>query len=285
MLTEIDSNGPRRDPFPLTVKEVCNHFEQRELNKDNIWRSYSTKKSYKAYLNRWIIPHWRTIRLSEVRTIQVESWLRGLPLAKSSCAKIRNLFSVLFNHACRHELFDRNPIRLVRQGAKRRTAPSVLTPAEIKSLLTGLGLRERVLVLLAASTGLRQSELFGVKWSDIDFAQHTMNVVRSIVYGVEGPCKTESSQKPVPVHPTVLEELGKWRELCRYNKSGDWVFASRRHRGRKPIWGQAILRKYIRPAAQKVGIRKQFGWHTFRHYADLLTMPGERRTERRSAYN
>ena len=39
LLTEIDSNGPRRDPFPLTVKEVCNHFEQRELNKDNIWRS------------------------------------------------------------------------------------------------------------------------------------------------------------------------------------------------------------------------------------------------------
>ena len=151
----------------------------------------------------------------------------------------------------------------------------MLTPAEIKSLLTALGLRERVLVLLAASTGLRQSELFGVKWSDIDFAQHTMNVVRSIVYGVVGPCKTESSQKPVPVHPTVLEELGKWRELCRYNKSGDWVFASRRHRGRKPIWGQAILRKYIRPAAQKVGIRKQFGWHTFRHmYSTLLRSVG-----------
>src|SRR6266576_2120992 len=52
--------------------------------------------------------------LAEVRTIQVESWLRGLPLAKSSCAKIRNLMSVLFNHACRYELFDRNPIYLVR---------------------------------------------------------------------------------------------------------------------------------------------------------------------------
>ena len=52
--------------------------------------------------------------------------------------------------------------RLVRQGAKRRTEPSVLAPSEIKSLLTGLELRERALVLLAASTGLRQSELFGV---------------------------------------------------------------------------------------------------------------------------
>jgi integrase len=130
-------------------------------------------------------------------------------------------------------------------------------------------------VLLAASTGLRQSELFGVKWCDIDFAQHTMNVMRSIVYGVVGPCKTESSQKPVPVHPTVLDALAKWREVCRYNKSDDWVFASRRHRGRKPIWGQAILRKYIRPVAQSVGIQKRFGWHTFRHtYSTLLRSVG-----------
>jgi integrase len=195
-----------------------------------------------------------------------------LPLAKSSCAKIRGILSVLFNYACRHELFDRNPIRLVRQSAKRRTTPSVLTPAEIKALINGLGLRERTVVLLAASTGLRQSELFGLKWGDINFAQGTMNVTRSIVYGVVvGRCKTEFSQKPVPVHPTVLDALAKWREVCRYNKSDDWVFASRRHRGRKPISGQAILRKYIRPVAQNVGIQKRFGWHTFRHtYSTLV---------------
>src|SRR5262249_24488233 len=55
----------------------------------------------KAYLHRWIIPHWGTAPLAEVRTMGVEAWLRGLPLAQSSCAKIRGLFSVLFNHACR----------------------------------------------------------------------------------------------------------------------------------------------------------------------------------------
>ena len=275
LLAEINSNDLPRGPLPMTVAEVCDHFDQRELTKDNTWRSYSTKTTYRTYLKRWIIPQWGALDLSRVRTIEVESWLRRLPLAKSSCAKIRGLLSVLFNHACRYELFDRNPIRLVRQGAKRRAAPSVLTPTEIKALLGGLNLRERTLVLLAASTGLRQSELFGVKWCDIDFAQHTMNVMRSIVYGVVGPCKTESSQKPVPVHPTVLDALAKWREVCRYNKSDDWVFASRRHRGRKPIWGQAILRKYIRPVAQRVGIQKRFGWHTFRHtYSTLLRSVG-----------
>jgi integrase len=44
----------------------------------------------------------------------------------------------------------------------------------------GLRIRARTLVLLAVSTGLRQSELFGLKWGDIDLIQGTMNVTRSI---------------------------------------------------------------------------------------------------------
>jgi len=216
LLTEINTNGLKRCALPMTIAEVCDHFIQCELTSDNLWRSYSTKRAYKAYIKRWIVPHWEGVRLSEVRTMEVESWLRRLPLAKSSCAKIRNILSVLFNHACRHELFDRNPIQLVRQGAKRRTTPSVPTPPEIKALINNLGLRERTLVLVVASTGLRQSELFGLKWGDINFAQMAMSVTRSIVCGVVGPCKTESSQKPVPVHPTVLEALAKWKEASRY---------------------------------------------------------------------
>ena len=148
-------------------------------------------------------------------------------------------------------------------------------PAEIKALVDNLSVRERTLVLFAVSTGLRQSELFGLKWGDFDFTQGTMNVTRSIVYGVVGPCKTESSQKPVPVHPLLADTLAEWRKQCAYTKPDDWVFASRRYRGRRPFWGQAILRKYVRPVAQRVGIQKCIGWHTFRHtYSTLLRSVG-----------
>ena len=67
--------------------------------------------------------------------------------------------SVLFNHACRYELFNRNPIYLVRQSAKRCRVPVVLMPTEIKALVDKLSIRERTLVLLAVSTGLRQTEM------------------------------------------------------------------------------------------------------------------------------
>jgi integrase len=180
--------------------------------------------------------------------------------------------SVLFNHASRYELFNRNSIYLVRQSAKRRKVPTVLTPAEIKALVDNLSIRERTSVLLAVSTGLRQSEIFGLKWEDIDFTQGNISVTRSIVYGVVGPCKTQSSQKPVPIHPLLADALLEWRRHARYTAGDDWVFASRRCRGRRPYWGQAILRKYIRPVALHLGIQKRFEWHTFRHYLPFLTM-------------
>jgi integrase len=79
--------------------------------------------------------------------------------------------SLLFNHGRRHELCDHNPIQWVRQSAKRRTAPDILTSSEVQSLLANLRGRERTLVLLAVTTGLRRSELFALKWKDVDFHQ------------------------------------------------------------------------------------------------------------------
>ena len=58
-------------------------------------------------------------------------------------------------------------------------------------------------------------------------------------------------------------------------RPSDWVFASKRHRGRRPLWGQAILRRYVRPAAEGAGIERHFGWHTFQTH--LLDASTERR--------
>jgi integrase len=259
----------------MTMAELCFHFQQYELRRDDHWRSYSTRRNYLFCLKRWIIPRWGKYKLDEIRTIEVECWLRSLPRARSTCAKLRNVLSILFNHAVRYELFDSNPIRLVRQSAKRRIAPSVLTPAEIKILVDALALREKTLVLLAVTTGLRQSELFALKWGDVDFIQGTMNVTRSITYGVVGRCKTESSQKPVPIHKGVADVLAQWMQNRSYHAADDWIFASEHYRGRKPYWGQVILRQFIRPKAQELGIGKRFGWHTFRHtYSTLLRSVG-----------
>jgi integrase len=50
--------------------------------------------------------------------------------------------------------------------------------------------------ITGSSTGIRQSELLALKWSDIDLSAGSLNVARSIVHGFVGPCKTESSRSP-----------------------------------------------------------------------------------------
>jgi len=90
------------------------------------------------------------------------------------------------------------------------------------------------------------SELFGLKWSDIDFLKNEVSVTRSVVFQVVGPCKTEASQKPIPLDPCLAEALEVWRRHTPYKTPGDWVFASPATKGRNPYWGQSIMRVFIR---------------------------------------
>ena len=213
--------------------------------------------------------------LNSIRAGEIELWLRSLPLARSTCAKIRNVMSVLFNHGLRHELLDRNPVQWVRQSAKRKKIPAVLEIGEVQSLLGALDLRERTMVLLDVVTGLRASELFGLKWTDVNFKNNEISVTRSIVNQVIGSCKTEASQKPVPLDPLLAKTLCTWRAHTRYKTATDWVFASPYSQGRKPYWCQSLMRNRISLVARHVGITKKIGWHTFRHTcATLLRASG-----------
>jgi integrase len=111
----------------------------------------------------------------------------------------------------RYEWVDRNPIKLVRQSAKRERIPEVLDLAEIQLLLSKLGVRERTLALLDAGTGLRVSELLALRWRDVDFDNLELSVTRSIWHQVVGDCKTEASAKPVPLDSYMAEDLLRWR--------------------------------------------------------------------------
>jgi integrase len=79
----------------------------------------------------------------------------------------------------------------------------MLTPDEIRRLITVLPLKESTLVFFDAVTGLSMSELFGLKWGGVLSETGDIGVIRSIVQQVVGPCKTEASQKPIPMDPSL----------------------------------------------------------------------------------
>ena len=272
---EINLNDIRIKRESITLADLSRHFQQRELLRGNSRIAYSTKKAHKGYLKRWTEPRWGEYRLLEIRAVEVESWLKSLNRAPGTRCKIRNVMSLLFNHGRRYDLCDRNAIQWVRQGGKRCRAPDILTSNEVQQLLANLRFRERTLVLLAVTTGLRRSELFALKWKDVDFQTKQIYVTRSIVQNVIGVCKTESSQKPVPAHDDLIEALHGWHRQTPYQSPDCWVFASPVNQGRWPYLAQEIMRHHIRPVARELGIKKRIGWHTFRHtYSTLLRSTG-----------
>lgn len=260
---------------PRTIGELVKHYQQKEMSEDGS-KAFSTRTAYAVYLRNWIVPKWGSYLLAEVKTVSVEDWLRTLPLSNGSRAKIRNLMSALFNHAIRYEWTERNPIRFVRQSAKRERTPDVLTAEEIKALLAELDGPYYVMAFLAAVTGLRVSELLALKWEDVNFASGEIHLSRGIVCQHVGPLKTETSQKPVPMDAGLSALLLDWRGRCPYNQDTDYVFGSPEKDGTQPLWPSSAMSKHIRPAAQRAGIAKHVRWHVFRHsFATLLKANGE----------
>jgi integrase len=275
----IDANQqtPQSESGPSTIAELVAHYRLKELAGDSNGRkAFSTRDGYECYLDNWILPRWQDHKLNQVKPVAVEAWLDSIKRARGTRAKIRNIMSAVFHHAMRYEWLDANPIKLVRQSAKRERTPDVLELAELQLLLTKLELRERTLVLLDAATGLRVSELLALRWEDVDFKTLELSVTRSIWHQVVGNCKTETSAKPVPLDSYLAEDLLQWQRVSPYPMPHDWVFASPTMKGKQPYWPDNLMKRYIRPVAQKAGIHKRVGWHTFRHsFGTLLKANGE----------
>ena len=275
----MDANQQTRqaESGPDTIAALVAHYRLKELaGERNGRKSFSTRAGYESYIDNWILPRWGEFKLEQVKPVVVEEWLDGIKRARGTKAKIRNLMSALFTHAMRYEWTDKNPIKLVRQSAKRERVPDVLELWEVQLQLSKLSVRERTLALLDAGTGLRVSELLALRWRDVDFGNLELNVTRSIWHQVIGECKTEASAKPVPLDSYMAEDLLRWRRQSDYAELDDYVFASETMQGKQPFWPDNLMKRHIRPVAKANGINKQIGWHTFRHtFGTLLKANGE----------
>ncbi len=271
---DINSESSSVSSACLTVDELIEHYKLTELSASN-GKTARTKDVYLHQLTNVISPKWGKAMLRDVKPIPVERWLSDRPGAPGTKTKTKGVMSIIFQHAMRYGWAASNPIRLVRQSGLPVKEEIVLTPVEIAALLTELRDPFRTLILLVAVTGLRRGELFGLKWEDIDFHEAEIRIVRSIVDQVEGPPKTLASRRPLPMSSELSSALDNWRLLSSYSDPGDWVFASPQAIGMKPYWPDAVLKRHVLPAAERAGITKKIGWHSFRRtLATLLQSSG-----------
>jgi integrase len=211
--------------------------------------------------------------------IPFEDWLESLKLAPKTRGNIRNVLQLVFKYAVRRKFIDigENPVALVRvKGISRRqTEPRVLTSEEIQALIAEISSEPaRTAVIMAIGTGLRCSELFALKWLDVNWEDLSLKVERAIVDGVVGDVKTKYSRSRLPLDASLAEVLFTWRRASQFVNDSDWIFASPQKAGEVPLRQTSILEKHLRPAAQRAQL-DGVGWHTFRHtYSSMLRQLG-----------
>ena len=87
LMREINATDIRMAGTSITVAQLADHFQQRELGCSNGRISYSTKKAYQGYLGKWIVPRWGDYVLPNVKAVEVELWLKHLQRAPGTSPK------------------------------------------------------------------------------------------------------------------------------------------------------------------------------------------------------
>lgn len=159
---------------------------------------------------------------------------------------------------------ETNPVQITRitHGARARVRSVIVDPDVYGRLLADpeLPLLVKTMVRVAMITGMRVSEILGLKWSDIDFENLVMHVQRSSVGKHIADTKNPSSENDVPIHRSLAIALKEWKKAEPVYDG--WVFGS--PVTNRPYHEMNLQQKHLRPAGARAGITN-LGWHSFRH--------------------
>lgn len=222
----------------------------------------STRKFYLDTLHRHVLPYFAEWRLCDVRTPDVQVFLnqKAKHYAPSMLYHMRATLSRVFSSACDWQYADANPAQGVRLPHKQDAGGGVtFRPEDVRRIVVHLSEPYRSMVVVAALTGMRSSELFGLKWEDVDFRQRLIYVRRSFYHGEFGPPKSRMSERAVPMSPMLIEVLESHRLGSKTNPLG-LVFANV---NAKPYEPSSIVRRVLRPAMRALGL-PEAGWRAFR---------------------
>jgi integrase len=143
--------------------------------------------------------------------------------------RVRSDLGALLSDAQENGLVARNVVREMRSGrrrgkerqAERRAKPKlkigvdIPTREEIKAIVSALTGQWRPLLLTAIFTGLRASELRGLRWANVDLAKRELHVrERADEYKQLGRPKSGSGERTVPLTPMVINVLREWKLQC-----------------------------------------------------------------------
>ena len=250
--------------------------------------AYSTYKRYAGIVGKHLEPALGHRKLKDLTRVEV----RKLYAAKSETLSPRSFDYIhitlqkALSQAVRDDLIPRNVAAGERPHSTRHASPDrvkALSPAQVRALLDAArGTRNEALYVVALHTGLRQGELLGLKWSDLDGSKVSVRRALKIVdRGLGfGPPKNRASRRSVPLNQSAAAlrshkaRQNQERIAGREWHDGDLVFPNRLG---KPMDPTNLYSQEYKPLLKRAGLAEHgFTFHALRHtFATALFARGE----------
>jgi integrase len=263
---------------PTTIAQAGENWLQ---SREAAGRERTTLTGYRQQLELHIAPFIGNVKLADLTLPRVRHFEDMLRETRSP-AMVRKILvslsailadaqdrgfvaqNVMHRRRARNDHHDERGKRLIEVGV------DIPTVAEIRALIAHLaGGRERPLLLTAIFTGLRASELRGLRWEDVDLERGELTVrQRADCFSEIGPTKSAAGRRTIPLLPMVVNALREWRLACPASPGG-LVFPGR---DGQPITHTTLIRSHWHQAQIRAGLvvdgrlPKYPGIHALRHF-------------------
>jgi integrase len=263
--TEVVVAGAQRRTVAEAGDAYLDHLEHV------MERKRTTLEDYSGYLRKHLAPFFGGRPLDKIDRAFVEAYLKAKKQGGLSSKTVQNHLNFLhgiFAFSIKRQWATSNPVALVDRPKAPRSAHRrirFLQPEELEAVVRAvsqdeLGAIERPLYLAAAMTGLRQGELIGLRWLDVDWSAGRIRVAESYTRGAFDSPKSHRGRS-VPLADRLAGELERHFQRSRWRGERDLVFAH-------PLTGHILdvskLRKRFRRTLRHAGVH-DITFHELRH--------------------
>lgn len=210
-------------------------------------------------------------KLSQFTPADVIEWTDRLLAAGVSVSTTRRLVATLSRalaYAVSKNLVGVNVAKGVKViGSRKADGPKKIIPPskhDLRTLLDAAPPALYIKILFAASSGLRASEQWALRWRHIDLDSSKVRVeTRLDIHGQEDTTKSLAGQRVVPIGRGVVEALLEWKDSVESSEPDDIVFPNTE--GGFTRHGNLLKREFD-PFKLQMGL-PALTWHALRHYA------------------
>jgi integrase len=260
---ELHRNERWTPPKPTKVDEHADHWL-------SVIEHEVTPRVYENYARAFRLV-WRPalgkLELAAVTYAHIERIVTKMYADGKARGTVRSHITPLramLAHAVKHNLIPSNPAAGIGVDGGRQAKIVPPTRDQIARLLAQVRPEAEGPIVVAAVTGLRRGELFGLRWSDIDFDKNTISVHATNYAGrVTETTKSEAGERFVPLFPSARKELIAQKLRTDYSRPDDFVFGSTVG---TPMEPNNFVRREFKSALEHAGL-PAFRFHDLRHFA------------------